>query len=316
MNFTDIHIHTLAPEKSLLFPGPRCVGQEDMPMVQALLEQSKKTAKSDFMISLPDHLFFRGRRVIEVSGEWLKFRRMESIPPTLETLPSPMPAIMKKILLSDKLLNGGLVYIVGAPGSGKTTTCAASVVSRLLMYGGYGSTVEDPPEMPLNGWHEQGYCAQTWVSGDTCADWQEALRGVLRSQPARTPCMLYVGEVRDAESAAALIRAASSGFLVFATGFGNDIPGAIDNLVRLISGDSDTQSTLNSLAGVLRICMHQRINDHKLSARMLVSAHAHTPIANKIRSGMLIHLEGDIQFQSNQLMSGVDVLDEQSKRAS
>lgn len=315
MDFTDIHINTTSPDESLVFPGPRRPNDLERDVIAAVQQRVGTLTKDDFMVSLMNGCFFRGRRDRQVvDGEWLRLRRMSAEPPRLDALPSPLPQAMKGMLLSPALLGGGLVYVIGAPGSGKTTTCSAALTSRLEAFGGYAYTVEDPPEMPLNGWHGDGYCSQTWVAGDSRADWQEAFRGVLRSQPSGTPCILYVGEVRDSESATALIRAASSGFLVLATGFGNDIPTAIDTLVRLAAGEGDTKAVLDSVANVLRLVLHQRINDGQLAIRAMVSANGRTPIANKIRGGMLSHLEGDLQFQANQLMTGLDLFQEQTKK--
>lgn len=314
MDFTDIHINTTSPDDSLVFPGPRHPTDLERDVITAVQQRVGTLIKDDFMVSW-NGLFFRGRRDRQVvDGEWLRLRRMSAEAPNLARLPSPLPQVMKDMLMSHSLLSGGLVYVIGSPGSGKTTTCSAALTSRLEKFGGYAYTVEDPPEMPLNGWHGDGYCSQTWVAGDSRADWQEAFRGVLRSQPSGTPCILYVGEVRDSESAVALIRAASSGFLVLATGFGTDIPTAIDTLVHLAAGDGDHKPALDSVSNVLRLVLHQRISENQLSIRALVSANGRTSIANKIRGGMLSHLEGDLQFQANQMMTGVDIFQEQVKK--
>lgn len=313
---TDIHIKIGDPGQSLVFPGPhRPETERERAIISTIIDRAASVNKKDFMVTV-DGLFFRGRRDGQVvDGEWLRMRRMASVPPTLDTLPSPIPAGVKSMLLSPTLGAGGLVYVIGAPGAGKTTTCSAMLVSRLAAYGGYAYTVEDPPEMPLNGWHKEGYCAQTWVAGDNGAEWQEALRGVLRSQPAGTSCILYLGEVRDSNSAAAMLRAASSGFLVIATGFGTDIPSALDTLARLAGGDGDPKSVQDALASILRLAVHQRLTpEGKLVVRILASAIGRTPVANKIRSGQLNHLEGDVQFQANQLMMNLDVFGEQLKK--
>lgn len=310
---TDIHLCMADLAKSLVFPGPVRIASGLMNLAQELASRTDPIVKDDFMVTVGDY-FFRGRRDRQgVDGVWLRLRRMACTPPALDALPAPLPAFIRRMMCSPHLLGGGLVYVIGGPGSGKTTTCAASVVSRLREFGGYGYTVEDPPEMPLNGWHGKGYCAQTWVSGERSAEWQEAFRGVLRSQPTSTHCILFVGEVRDGDSARALIRAASSGFLVFATGFGTDIPAALDSLVRLAAGEGESKAMQESLAGVLRVVLHQRLGEGGvMMVRCLASAHARTAIAVKIREGRLAQLEGDIQFQGNQNMLGVDVFADQT----
>lgn len=312
---TDMHLCLASPGKSLLFPGPTSITAEYDDLVKEITAYTDKIKKDDFMVTYGPY-FFRGRRDRQaVDGDWLRLRRMASTPPIITELPTPMPTGVKKLVMSPHLLTGGLVYVIGAPASGKTTSCSAAVVSRLTEFGGYAYTVEDPPEMPLNGWHGKGYCSQTWVPGDSLADWQSAFRGVLRSQPSATPCILFVGEVRDAESAAALVRAASSGFLVLATGFGTDIPSSLDTLVRLASEGMELKSTLDSLSNVLRLVIHQRIVNGHLTARVLASANGRTAVAAKLREGRLTHLEGDIQYQDNQVMSGADIFMEHLKQA-
>lgn len=303
---SDIHLCEGNLGESMVFPGPLRATEAILSYADALLVRCKACGKADFMITF-DGLFFRGRKETRaVDGVWYHLRKMPSIPPSLDTLPSRLPPILTKMLMTPRLREGGLIYVIGPPGAGKTTTASAAVVSRLHSYGGFAYTVEDPPEMPLNGWHAAGYCRQTWVAGDTSADWAESFRGVLRSQPAGTPTILYVGEVRDAESAQAMLRAASNGFLVIATGFGTDIVAGIDALSKL-SGQHE--SSLTMLASVLRLVVHQRLHNGQMVATSLASVDARGPVAAKIRSGTFTYLVSDVQFQSNQAMLGVNVFD-------
>lgn len=302
---TDIHLYESIPGNSLLFPGPCKVDEGAMSAVMSLLARCQACRKTDFMVTL-DGYFFRGRKeTCAVDGTWYSLRKMPSTPPNLDDLPSRIGTPVKKMLLSPFLSGGGLVYIIGSPGAGKTTTASATVVSRLMLYGGFAQTIEDPPEMPLNGWHGKGYCRQTWVSGEETLNWVESMRGALRSQPANTPVILFVGEVRDQESARAMLRAAANGFLVIATGFGTDIPTGIDALARLTGGE---EGDLVSLSSVLRLVLHQRLRDGILATSFLTSKEGASPVAVKIRSGQFQHLVSDIQFQSNRALLGEDLL--------
>ena len=302
---TDIHLYESAPGNSLLFPGPRRVDDSVMGVVGDLLARCQACRKIDFMVTL-DGYFFRGRKELcAVDGTWFSLRKMPSTPPNLDELPSKIMAPVRKMLLSPLLSAGGLVYVIGSPGAGKTTTASAMVVSRLIQFGGYAQTIEDPPEMPLNGWHGNGYCRQTWVSGEESSNWAESMRGALRSQPANTPVTLFVGEVRDQESARAMLRAAANGFLVIATGFGTDIPTGLDALARLTGGE---ESDLVSLSSVLRIVLHQRLREGIMAMQFLASRDGASPVAIKVRSGQFQHLASDIQFQSNRALLGEDLL--------
>jgi twitching motility protein PilT len=308
---TNLHIKTGEPVKSIAFdPDPRPVEPQDMELVKALLEQWNVLKKGneglliDFTIECHGD-FWRGHLdLIAVDGSWLRFRKMLPEAPNLDKLPSPISAEVKRMLLSDAISRGGLIHIAGGPGSGKTTTGSAVVISRLLKFGGVAYTVEDPPELPLNGWHGKGYCTQACVAGDSAAAWDDAMRGVLRSQPSGTKLMLYVGEIRGVETARAMLRAASNGFLVISTGFASDIISGLDTFFQLIGRES-----ARTLADALRIIVYQNLTPEKrLTVNALVSADPSGPVANIIRSGNLAQLRTEIDVQQTQLRLGRSLL--------
>lgn len=296
---TDIHILAADPAKSLLFPGPRPIESEDLEIAKAIIEAAEPITRDDFMVQVLGD-FWRGRRDRRaVDGMWLRMRRMSKVAPTLDTLPSPLPKGIKAALMSPSLTRGGLVHVAGGPGCGKTHTASATLVSRLHEFGGKAFTVEEPPELPLHGFHGKGYCTQTWVAGDLAADWTESMRGALRSQPAGTNLIMYVGEVRDAETAQAMLRAASNGFLVISTGFGADIVSGIDTFFQLLGGKYAT-----SLAGILRMVVYQKILGERFTAEALVSESPGSPVAALIRSGQLAQLQNEITYQQNRMVAG------------
>jgi twitching motility protein PilT len=305
MYLTDLHIKIGEPDKSLVYPGPRRITQEEMPMVDALLKKLKEIDhRVDFMVD-SNGIFWRGRHDQHaVDGAWYRLRRIADEAPNLDKLPTPLLPQIKNILLSGAIGRGGLIHIAGGPGCGKTTSGSATVVSRLLKFGGVAYTVEDPPELPLNGWHGDGYCTQTWVAGDKGADWDESMRGVLRSQPAGTNLILYVGEVRDPETARAMLRAASNGFLVISTGFGSDIISGIDTFFQMIGREHAP-----SFAAALRVILYQNISqDKRFSVQVLTSESASSPVASIIRAGQLAQLQNEITFQRNHMMAGKPLL--------
>jgi len=308
---SDIHLCVDRPERSLLFGrvglkriqvGPAQVPPEDHDQVRELIARCQGLGRQDFMIQFND-LFYRGRTNQEtVDGTWFRLRKMPEKPPRLDALPSSLPPHLEAALIAGDLRQGGLVYLCGAPGSGKTTTASAALVSRLHLFGGFAYSVEDPPEFPLNGWHGDGYCAQNWVQADEetgLADWAEAFRGVLRSQPSGVPSILYVGEVRDQESAEACLRACTSGFLVIATGFGTDVISGIETIARLAGAKDKENHIWTQIAAMLRVVIHQRIVDGSLHASGLINESASTAIAARIRGGQLTQLVTDIERQTN-----------------
>lgn len=205
--------------------------------------------------------------------------------------------------MNGSLTQGGLIYVIGAAGSGKTTTGSSIVTSRLTRFGGCAYTVEDPPEMPLSGWHGKGFCTQAWVPGERATDWSQALRGALRSQPSNTPSMLYVGEVRDEDSARMMLRAAGNGFLVVATGFGNDIPGGIEALASLAGGDCN-----GILGATLRIALHTRLVQRNMVVNAVCSPSSTSSVAMAIAHGKFRTIAGDVTQQANLMREGVNPL--------
>jgi len=305
---TDLHIkvgmsasgqYEADIDSSLVFPGAFAPSGGVAACVVELQDACREIARRDFMVKLGS-VFFRGHRDDRaVDGVWYRLRKMAQEPPSLEALPSPMPAHIKSALLAPELARGGLVYICGGPGSGKTTTASAIVISRLKSFGGMAYTVEDPPELPLNGRHGQGYCTQTMVAGDDAADWTESMRGVLRSQPVGTPLILYVGEVRDSDTARMMLRASNNGFLVICTAFGTDIISSVDAFYQLLGGDH-----AGAFASSLRLIVYQRILDGRFMPEMLMSEGPASRVATLIRNKTITQLKDEILYQRN-LMSTV-----------
>ena len=297
---TDIHIKKSDPESSIIYPGPRRPLLDEMNLIRKLLAAAEQIDRDDFMLQ-EGAQYWRGRRDKHaVDGTWYRLRCMAEHTPTLDTLPSPIPEPVKSILLSSACNRGGLIHIAGKPGTGKTTTASALVVSRLLKHGGVAYTIEDPPEMPLNGWHGNGYCSQTWVAGEGTADWMESMRGALRSQPVGTNLIMFIGEVRDPDTAKAILRAAANGFLVITTGFGTDLISAIDTLFQLISRDYAA-----SLAAVLYAVLYLQLDKGRIGVQVLRSDGPASTVGTIIRSGVLASLQNEIMYQRNQLIKAM-----------
>ena len=305
LDITDIHIKTTqTPEgidadltASLLFPQLRAPETEsEQRYVYALFRACivNGIRADDFVVSLDD-TFYRCRRDrFAIDGEWLRLRKMAKEPPTFETLPTKLDPTITQALLSPSLSRGGLIFITGGPGCGKTTTASATVVSRLKALGGVAYTVEDPPELPLNGRHGAGYCTQTVVAGESANDWAESLRGVLRSQPVGMNLMLFVGEIRDALPAKIMLRAASNGFLTICTAFGSDIVSGIDSLFQLVGKEYAT-----TLANVLRVVICQRVIDGRFQSELLTSDGPGSRVAISIRNGMIAQIKDELLYQKN-----------------
>jgi len=326
-DISDIHLCVSDPSNSVVFADPARADlmrwpqllppmmlDQALSLLQLCQNQQESSLREDFMIAYGDFRF-RARLCQQgLDGWWFRLRKMQQETAFLNSLPTPLPEYLTTLMMSPELSTmGGLIFVLGAPGSGKTTTASGIVATRLSMLGGFGYTVEDPPEMPLNGWYRyenpddptdvvQGYCSQNTVNNRSPDPWGEAIREALRSQPTGSSRILYIGEVRDKFCARALLKAASDGFLVIATGFGQDVINGLDGLLRLAGqAGGDPEALNNDLANCLRLAVHQTINPQGyLDLEVLTSTLPTGRVANAIRSNGIGRLKSIILEQRNQ----------------
>ncbi|MEY3022970.1 MAG: Type traffic warden ATPase [Planctomycetota bacterium] len=131
----------------------------------------------------------------------------------------------------------GLVLVTGPTGSGKTTTLYASL-SKLYDPRKKIITIEDPVEYELNGINQIPVNAKRGLSFAT------GLRAILRQDPD----IVFVGEIRDTETADIAIRSALTGHLIFSTLHTND---AISSIGRLIDMGAEPYLAASVLEGLM-----------------------------------------------------------------
>ena len=147
----------------------------------------------------------------------LPFRGMRQ---NIETLGFSKDALQRYRLLYQK--PQGIILICGPTGSGKTTTLYATLAELNRPESNLVS-IEDPVELQLAGMN------QVQVNAKAGLTFATALRAILRQDPN----IIMVGEIRDAETADAAVRAAMTGHLVFSTLHTNDAAGAVARLLDL-----------------------------------------------------------------------------------
>jgi twitching motility protein PilT len=125
----------------------------------------------------------------------------------------------------------GLVLVTGATGSGKSTTLAAMIdrINRTQRY--HIVTIEDPIEYTHR--HQTSIVNQREIGTD-CRSFSTALRAVLREDPD----VIMVGEIRDAETAEAALKAAETGHLVFSTLHTNGAIATINRILQIFPLDA------------------------------------------------------------------------------
>jgi len=165
--------------------------------------------------------------------------------PSLDTL--HLPPVLSQLVLEKR----GLVLMVGATGTGKSTTLAAMLEKRNQQMSGHILTIEDPIEFLFT--NKKSVVNQREVGRDT-QSLQIALKNALRQAP---DCIL-IGEIRDRETMTAAISYALSGHLVMATLHANNSYHALGRILSFYSPES-RPALLSDLSSGLRAIVSQRL---------------------------------------------------------
>jgi len=175
----------------------------------------------------------------------LAIRRVRSEIPTFEEL--RLPQVMRTLADSPR----GLVLITGPTGTGKTTTIASMIGYINRTRRAHIVTIEDPIEVVHDD--ELSIVQQREVGIDT-ESYGAALKHVVRQDPD----VIFVGEIRDAESALSAIQAAETGHLVISTLHTIDAVETINRVLDLFPAQQQKE-VRTSFAGALRGIVSQRL---------------------------------------------------------
>jgi len=165
--------------------------------------------------------------------------------PSLDGL--ALPPIFKDISMSKR----GLVLMVGATGSGKSTSLAAMVDWRNSNQAGHIITIEDPVEFMHP--HKKCFVTQREIGSDTVS-FRNALKNALR----QAPDMILLGEIREREVMEHAIAFAETGHLAMATLHANNANQALDRIIAFFPEELHQQMYMN-LAMNLRAILSQRL---------------------------------------------------------
>ncbi|MGC9513601.1 MAG: PilT/PilU family type 4a pilus ATPase [Fidelibacterota bacterium] len=168
------------------------------------IQKVQNQKELDFIVSKPGMGRFRGNAFYQRNSIGFVLRRIVTQIPTLDEL--KMPAVLKDLIMRKK----GLILVVGATGSGKSTTMAAMIDHRNSQTTGHILTVEDPIEFIHN--HKKSIVNQREVGIDT-PDFNSALKYALR----QAPDLILIGEIRDRETMSAALNFSETGHLVLGT---------------------------------------------------------------------------------------------------
>ena len=205
----------------------------------------ERTKECNFAISPPDLGRFRVNTFMQQGKVGMVMRTIPTTLPTLDGL--NMPPILKEVINSKR----GLCIMVGATGSGKSTTLAAMVNWRNESTYGHIITIEDPIEFVHA--HKNCVVTQREVGIDTDS-WEAALKNTLR----QAPDVILMGEIRDRETMEHAVAFAETGHLCIATLHANSSNQALDRIVNFFPEERRAQ-LLMDLSLNLRALVSQRL---------------------------------------------------------
>jgi twitching motility protein PilU len=174
--------------------------------------------------------------------------------PNLATL--GVPDTMKDLVM----LKRGLILMVGASGSGKSTTLAAMIDHRNRNSASHIVTIEDPIEF-LHP-NQKSIVNQREVGLDTHS-YARALRSAMRE----APDVILIGEIRDRETMQAALDLAGTGHLAIATLHANNAPETLDRIINMFPNDQHRQ-ILMDLSQYIRAIISQRLIRSKEGQRV------------------------------------------------
>lgn len=216
-------------------------------MTPAQVEEFKQTNECQFAISdRAQTARFRVSAFVQRDMAGMVLRKIETKIPTVEQL--NLPPILNEIAMKKR----GIVLLVGATGTGKSTTLAAMMGYRNENSRGHIITIEDPIEYV----HEHKGCiiTQREVGIDT-KSFEAGLKNTLR----QAPDVILIGEIRSREVMDYAVQYAETGHLVFATLHANNANQAIDRIIHFFESEQHEQILMDLSLNLRAIIAQQLI---------------------------------------------------------
>ena len=230
--------------------APKIIPEQSHLLVTSIMNSQQygefeSTKEANFAISINQIGRFRVNAHQQRASAGMVIRIIRTTIPNLEEL--GVPSILGELIMAKR----GLLVMVGATGSGKSTTLAAMIDYRNTNSKGHIITIEDPIEFTHN--HKSCIVTQREVGVDT-ENWGAALKNTLR----QAPDVIFMGEIRDRETMEYALQFAETGHLCIATLHANNANQAIDRVLNFFPEERKSQ-TLMDLGMNLRAFISQRL---------------------------------------------------------
>ncbi len=234
------------PVGKTVLDGAMCKAAAYGIMNEHQITQFEDTMECDFAIPMPDGSARFRVNVFKQRGEvGMVLRRIPSEIPTTEQL--GVPDVLKELIGHKR----GLILMVGATGSGKSTTLAAMINHRNETQSGHILTIEDPVEFSHP--NKKSILNQREVGVDTLS-YANALKASLRE----APDVILIGEIRDRLTMEAALELANIGHLAISTLHANNANQAMERVINMFPQELHKQ-LLMDLSLNLRAVISQRL---------------------------------------------------------
>lgn len=263
-------------------------------MSQAQVAEFERELEMNFAISLTNIGRFRVNVFMQRGESGMVIRFIKRTIPTLEEL--QLPQILQSLIMEVR----GLILLVGATGTGKSTTLASMIDHRNSHLPGHILTIEDPIEYLHK--HKLSIVNQREVGLDTLS-YAKALKNAMRE----APDVILIGEIRDQETMQHALSYAETGHLCLATLHANNANQALDRVIHFFPENNHAQ-VFNDLSLNLRGIVSQRlipaIAGHRIAA---VEVLLNTPyIADLISKGDVHEIKSVMEKNQDQGMQTFD----------
>jgi twitching motility protein PilU len=262
---SDIYLSAGAPIVIKINGVPVPLNQEKL-MPQAIMALLKEVLSEKQIATLEEEWELNTAVPVPGIGSFRlsAFRQRSAFSAVIRYIPFEVPAlggINAPDILSELIMERrGLILVVGATGSGKSTTLAAMIDYRNEQRTGHILTFEDPIEFLFR--NKKSIVNQREIGNDA-KTLQIALKNALR----QAPDVIFIGEIRDRETMTAAMAYSLSGHLVLATLHANNSYHAMNRIISFYSPEN-RPSLLADLSASLKAVISQRLVRSKTGGRV------------------------------------------------
>lgn len=248
----------------------------------------------DFAIALEDRARFRVNAFHQRGQAAMVLRYIRASIPTAAEL--GLPPVLSRLMTHKR----GIILMVGATGSGKSTTLAAMIDVRNASAPGHILTIEDPVEFVHP--HKQCIVNQREVGVDT-----KSYAAALKSSLREAPDVILIGEIRTRETMEAAIELAGTGHLAISTLHANNAHQALERVINLFPQDLHKTLFLDLSINMRAIVSQRLVRTVSGKRQAAIEVLVNTPhIADLIRDGRVDEVSEAMQASSEDGMKTFD----------